>query len=74
MISNAQLEEAIAEANRFIQKAKELKAVRAQPGTEWVHGGVKHTYPPTEVKEHAACKRSSMDLSRALSTLRKGEL
>lgn len=74
MISDTQLDEAIAEANRFLRKAKALKQVRKNPGKVHRYGGKEYTFRPSEVKEHAACKRSSMDLSRALSTLRKGEL
>ncbi len=56
------LNEAINECNRFLEKAKYLKANDAKPeGPGYFFG-----------KDVAAVKRASMDLSRALANLRKG--
>ena len=52
------LDEAILEAERFIRKAKQ--AIAKLEG-EWAYGSV----------EYAAAKRASMDLTRALTPLRK---
>ncbi|MBR0676649.1 hypothetical protein GXW77_10725 [Roseomonas alkaliterrae] len=51
--------EAEAEARRFLKRVAQWKAARKEPGT----------HP----RESGAMKRASMDLSRALATLRKGD-
>lgn len=56
MIDRGNLEEAMAEARRFLDKAEKLTPV------------LESNYI---VKEHAACLRSSMDLTRALAKMRK---
>lgn len=53
------LKAAVAEAKRFIQIAKEIKVEGSS--YRYITGG----------KESAAVKRASMDLSRALSKMRK---
>jgi hypothetical protein len=53
------IDKAIFEANRFIELAEVWKKRFAQE---------KYIYPS---KENGACKRASLDLSRALSELRK---
>ena len=60
------LQNAIAEAERFIQAAKKVEIIREKflNGKPWFH--IK-----TQTKETAACKRASLDLSRALSEMRK---
>lgn len=55
------LESAMVEAKRFLQKAEAAKHRMLQE---------KH-YDYVVSKETAACKRASLDLSRALSELRK---
>lgn len=67
MIQNNTLQAAIKEAERFIKAAKALQAVRNQPLIETSWG----SYPPGEVREHAACRRASMDLTRKLADLRQ---
>jgi len=60
------LQTAIAEAKRFLEKAKELEqSFKKYPEQTWYHA------PQYSVKS-AACKRASMDLTRALARLRKG--
>jgi len=54
----------ISEAERFIRAAKAAK-VR-------IIRGEQEKYVPHVSKEFAACKRASMDLSRALTDLRQG--
>ncbi len=60
------LKSAIAEAERFLKVARRVKIDKDQGtnGLSWFH--VK-----AYTKESAACRRASMDLSRALSALRK---
>lgn len=55
----ARVAEAEAEARRFLRRVDQWKAARKEPGT----------HP----RESGAMKRASMDLSRALAALRKGE-
>jgi hypothetical protein len=60
------LNNAISEAKRFLRAAKSCRN-KAETGT--VAGGHQWTaYPP---KASGACKRASMDLSRALADLRR---
>lgn len=54
------LNTAIAEAKRFLEKAKKLKT-KAKKDDWWYFG----------CKESGAVRRSSMDLTRALAELRK---
>jgi len=54
----ADLEVAIAEAKRFLAAAEKCKSIQ-QP-CKWVPAG----------RDAAACKRASMDLTRALADLR----
>lgn len=68
MITDETIDLTIIELARTMRALKALKAARKKPGQTW--GG--HTYPPTEVKEHAAAKRASMDLTRMLANLRAG--
>ena len=58
------LKEAIVEAKRFIKKANDVSNI-------WANGNLCKSLVETGCKETAACKRASMDLSRALSELRK---
>jgi len=55
----ARVAEAEAEARRFLKRVDQWKAARKEPGT----------HP----RESGAMKRASMDLSRALAALRKGD-
>jgi len=64
MINDNTLNEAIAEAQRFIKRAKELQAASNESVGERGHWST--------VAEHAACKRASMDLTRKLADLRAG--
>jgi hypothetical protein len=58
------LDEAMEEAKRFLKRAHELKDTHAETRFNSYH---------CEPKLQAAVKRSSMDLSRALSKLRQGD-
>lgn len=62
------LKEAIAEAERFLEKAKAVKWERRQ-----IAGGLygDKTYPYVDATKTAAAKRASMDLTRALARMRK---
>lgn len=53
------LDEAIIEAARFLKAAKILRHTR------------KHGEPGTHPREHGACNRASMDLTRKLADLRQ---
>lgn len=71
MITDKTLDEALVEAHRFIKAAKALRDARKvsesrqdMPGIPWYYGD--------QVKEHAACKRASLDLTRKLADLRQG--
>lgn len=61
----SKLNEAISEAERFLKKAKEMKA----SGTFFLYQGAKvYNFGATA---SGAAKRSSMDLTRALANFRK---
>lgn len=68
MIQDNTLQTAIKEAERFIDAAKALQTLRNRPPvvTSW------GSFPPSEAREHAACRRASMDLTRKLADLRQG--
>lgn len=57
-----QLEDAVEEARRFIAKAAEVRPPRDDRMSPYAEPG----------PEVAACKRASMDLTRALAKLRRG--
>lgn len=61
------LETAIAECERFLERARELKRFKPEPYTVGSH--VFRTQPSPKLT--ASVRRSSMDLSRALAELRK---
>lgn len=52
------IDEAVAEAKRFLKRAKELKEIASKEN--WWHA-----------KESGALRRASMDLTRALAKMRK---
>lgn len=58
------LQDAISEARRFIEKAEELQKHLAMRDQRECYG----TLP----REHGACRRASMDLTRKLADLRQG--
>ncbi|MDD4390233.1 MAG: hypothetical protein PHW03_05455 [Eubacteriales bacterium] len=60
----AAVREAIKEAERFIQKAKKVKQMTFS-------NGEKSTVYTEYGSESAACKRASMDLTKALAKMRK---
>lgn len=64
------LKEAISEAERFLEIAGQVK-IKKVVGT---HQAAGKTWLVVEdyTKETAACKRASMDLTRALAKLRNG--
>lgn len=64
MIKDNTLDEAMVEAARFLKAAKALRARRKAADIRWMHGD--------QIKEHAACKRASLDLTRKLADLRTG--
>jgi hypothetical protein len=65
-MNRKKLQTAIDECDRFIQRVKELPdpTPYTQPGME---GMMQDNYP----KQQGAIRRASMDLSRALTELRK---
>lgn len=64
MIPDQMIHESIAEAQRFILRAKETLAAReAYKRSDW-------TAKP--INKNAAMKRASMDLTRSLAQLRRG--
>ena len=63
MINETTLEDAIAEAQRFLQRAETLQVLMR-------HGA---SYPHNDQAQGAAVKRASMDLTRALAKLRSRE-
>ena len=69
MIKDQTLDEAIIEAARFIKAAKELRAARK---TAQAVNGSCSWFSPQQAKEHAACKRASLDLTRKLADMRTG--
>ena len=60
------LQNAIVEAERFIRAAKKVEIIHSKyaNGKPWIRVG-------EYTKESAACKRASMDLTRALAEVRK---
>lgn len=57
------LDEAIAEAERFIARARKI---------EWNKTNPTYRYSTSKGSDIAAMKRASLDLSRALSRMRNG--
>ena len=55
------LEAAVAEAKRFLERAERVLSADHDPGYPWIYG-----------PEAAAVTRASMDLTRALAKMRKG--
>lgn len=55
------LNDAVSEANRFLEKAYALEAIISQPG--YHH----------QLVERSAARRASLDLTRALAQFRKGD-
>ena len=60
-MTNDNLEAAITEAQRFLQRAKELRQERRD----------EPYYSLVGTRASGACRRASMDLTRALADLRK---
>lgn len=59
------LEVSISEAHRFLSKAQALESLfKKYPDQTWYHA-------PKYAVVSAACKRASMDLTRALAEIRK---
>jgi hypothetical protein len=63
----------IEEAKRFLDRAKELKDLISEEDKKWKEAKEKgeHYWISNNPKESGAVRRASMDLSRALSALRK---
>jgi hypothetical protein len=62
------IQNAIDEAKRFIDRAEKAKAmITVKPFKDPEHG----FYEQSNGQANAACKRASLDLSKALSTMRK---
>lgn len=59
--------EAVAEAERFLVRAKELLATESQ--CDW--NPKEKFFPSTSGRQSGACRRSSLDLARALAAMRK---
>jgi len=64
------LNTAIEEAKKFLDRVKELQTEQKKTTTYEILGE-QHTYVPSCPKESGAVRRASMDLTRALSDLRK---
>jgi hypothetical protein len=64
---------AIEEAKRFLDRAKELGDLISEEDKKWKEAKAKgeHYWTGSNPKESGAVRRASMDLSRALSDLRK---
>lgn len=62
----ASIKAAAAEAKRFLQRVKEWEA---EQGTYEGHGGFRFSI--STPKQSGAVRRASMDLTRALSAMRK---
>ena len=60
------LDEAIAECERFLMRAKPLQRFKPEP--YYINGHLFHTQPNHQ--DTAAVRRSSMDLTKALAKLR----
>jgi hypothetical protein len=69
------LEAAIQEAKRFIQRAEELKVATVRTDEAWKGPNITATHRLTyfidNPREQGAVKRASMDLTRALAHLRR---
>jgi len=65
-MQNGNIDRAIAEAKRFLERAKELKVAVRDPDD----GKFLKTYPSAP-KEHGALRRASLDLTRALAEMRR---
>jgi hypothetical protein len=66
MKSATPLDEAIAECERFLARAKNLRQFKQEP--YYINGHLFHTHPSPQ--DTAAVRRSSMDLTKALAKLR----
>jgi hypothetical protein len=74
MTRQESLKTAIAEANRFIKKAREALNVEDNRKTAESEGKyVYHYDKPGDSCKFASAERSSMDLTRCLAQLRKSE-
>ena len=70
-MENANIDRAIAEAKRFLERAKDLReATRYTNGSYECEGKIHKTYPSAP-KEHGALRRASLDLTRALAEMRR---
>lgn len=65
------LEKAIDEAERFIESAKLALSSRTQEMTYGSPGRPPQPYSTWDARRTAACKRASMDLTRALADMRR---
>lgn len=70
-IEDKTLDLAMVEALRFLKAAKALRASRKAARIEAAQKG--DYWTPASLVENAACCRASMDLTRALATLRAGK-
>lgn len=72
MITDKKLEEAMVEAERFLEAAKVLRECRKsmKDGVFQHHAFTAHW---STTVEHASCKRASLDLTRKLAELRAGK-
>lgn len=74
MITDKTLDEAMVEAARFLKAAKALRAARkeAKVGLMYTVGSDHWCIQRDCAKQHAACKRASLDLTHKLADLRAG--
>lgn len=71
-MQNGNIDRAIAEAKRFLERAKDYRDAIKEPDSAYVdqHGMVRKTYPSAP-KESGALRRASLDLTRALAAMRR---
>lgn len=71
-MQNGNIDRAIAEAKRFLERAKDYRDAIKEPDGEYVdqHGMVRKTYPSAPA-ESGSMRRASLDLTRALAAMRR---
>lgn len=74
MITDKTLDEAMVEAARFLKAAKALRKARKQSASKYKGpvALVEDWQHYDQHRQHAACKRASLDLTRKLADLRAG--
>lgn len=65
----SKVREAVEEARRFIERAEALMAEATRPPAGF--DPTETYFPSTSSRQSAACKRASLDLTRALAAMRR---